>query len=143
VFLHRRSPALAVLGAAGAIAAAAVLAACSGSQSVPTPQGISQASSAAQTCITKGGVTATPCSVQLTAAAPGPVSVSVQTPKGSKGVVKEHDLCSALGIAAISGSDTSWTVTAGSAAGKCRATFAYFNNGQKVGYARIVITNSI
>ena len=143
MFLHRRSPALTVLGLAGSIASAAVLAACSGSQSALTPQGISQVSSAARTCVTKGGVTATPCSIQLTASAPGPVSVSVQTPKGSKGVIKEHDLCSALGIAAVSGSGTSWAVTAGSTAGKCRATFAYFNNGQKVGYARIVISNSI
>ena len=134
------------VGAASSIALAAVLAACGGPQTALTPPGTpgtAQVKTAAQTCITKGGVTATPCSIQLDASNPGPVSVSVATPHGSKGVIKEHDLCGDLGIATISGSGDSWTVTAGSSAGKCRATFAYFNNGQKVGYARIVITNSI
>jgi hypothetical protein len=104
---------------------------------------MAQVKTAAQTCITKGGVSATPCSIDLNPSNPGPVSVSVATPHGSKGVIKEHDLCGDLGIATVSGSGDSWTVTAGSSAGKCRATIAYFNNGQKVGYARIVIKNEL
>lgn len=146
MFLRQWPAGRTALGAASSIAVAAVLAACGGSQTALTPAGASamaQVKTAAQTCITKGGVTATPCSIELNPSNPGPVSVSVSTPQGSKGVIKEHDLCGELGIATISGSGDSWTVTAGANAGKCRATIAYFNNKQKVGYARIVINNSI
>jgi hypothetical protein len=141
------------IGSATAVTGAlALLAGCGGSQPQMTPQGFTQGNGSAAshslvpavTCPpTKGGVSVTPCRVQLNASNPGPIALTVSTPSGSKGTIKEHDLCGALGIATISGSGDSWSVTAGSTAGRCRVSFAYFNNGMKVGWARAVITNSI
>ncbi|MGA9944693.1 MAG: hypothetical protein WBP75_06610 [Candidatus Cybelea sp.] len=132
--------------------ALALLAGCGGSQPQMTPQGFAQGTGSAAshslvpavTCPpTDGGVSVTPCRVELNASNPGPIALTVSTPNGSKGTLKEHDLCGALGIATVSGSGDSWSVTAGSTAGKCRISFAYFNNGKKVGWARAVVTNSI
>jgi hypothetical protein len=81
--------------------------------------------------------------VLLNASNPGPVALTLKTPNGSKGTIKEHDLCGALGIAMIMGSGSSWTVMAESNTGTCRATFAYFNNGKKVGWARAIIVNKL
>lgn len=92
-------------------------------------------------CKYSGGVRATPCRVQLSASKPT-VTVTLRTPKGSKGSVVEHDSCGgASGIASISGSGTSWQVAAGAMQGACKARFSYFNNAQKVGWVRIKIQN--
>lgn len=152
MFLRQDLSTRLVSGAVAAVAATAMLAGCSGSQPQLTPQGFSQTSKAAVThssivpnasCPSKGGVSVTPCRVLLNASNPGPVALTVKTPNGSKSKLKEHDLCGALGIATISGSGDSWTVTAGSNTGTCRATFAYFNNGNKVGWARAIIDNQL
>lgn len=142
-----------IFSATAVTGALCFLAACGGSQSQMTPLGLSQSNGSAashsfadakQSCPpSKGGVSVAPCRVQLTASNPGPVALTVSTPNGSKGTIKEHDLCGALGIAIVSGSGNSWSVTAGSNAGTCRVSFAYRNNGMKVGWARAVITNSI
>jgi hypothetical protein len=95
-------------------------------------------------CKYQGGVRATPCRVQLSASNPGPITVTLRTPHGSKGSVVEHDSCGgASGVATISGSGTTWYVTAGATSGACKARFNYFNNAQKVGWVRITIQNSI
>ncbi|MGA8097058.1 MAG: hypothetical protein WB810_00210 [Candidatus Cybelea sp.] len=142
-----------ICSATAVTGALALLAGCGGSQPQMTPQGFTQGngSAASHSIVSptrrcppaKGGVSVTPCRVELNASNPGPIALSVQTPGGSKGTIKEHDLCGALGIATISGSGDSWSVTAGSTPGSCRVSFAYFNNGMKVGWARAVITNSI
>jgi len=141
-----------VVGAA-IVVSAAFAAGCSGSPSVPAPQGAAQFQSRLamrssvvepDACKTKGGVRADPCLVKLDASNPGPVTVTLKTPHGSKGSVVEHDNCGgASGIASISGSGQSWSVTAGSQAGACHAHFNYFNNNQRVGWVRITIKNSV
>lgn len=129
--------------------AAALLAGCGSAQSGFAPQSVTQSSSAVthasviepDSCKNSGGVRATPCRVQLTASNPV-IDVSVKTPNGAKGTVVEHDSCGgASGIASITGSDNSWVVTAGAVKGHCKARFNYFNNNQKVGWARIKIQN--
>lgn len=140
-------------GAAAAFTAAALLAGCGGAQSQITPQGATQFNGVAHSpgaaaekggCPPhKGAVRVTPCTVDLSSSNPGPITLSVRTPHGSKGSLKEHDVCGTKGIATISGSGDTWTVTAGPNAGTCLANFAYFNNGHKVQYGRSRITNTI
>jgi hypothetical protein len=89
----------------------------------------------------KGAVRVTPCRVHLKPSNPGPVMLTLKTPHGSKGTVREHDVCAAQGIATITGSGDTWTVTAGPNHGKCLANFAYSNNGHKVQYGRAFIRN--
>jgi hypothetical protein len=140
------------LGAFAAIAAAAIVTGCGASQSQLNPQGSNQFSSAVatrstvepQACRYQGGVRATPCRVQLSASNPGPVTVTLRTPHGSKGSIVEHDSCGgASGVATITGSGDTWQVTAGSTAGACKARFNYFNNSQKDGWVRITIQSSV
>ncbi|HYL27232.1 MAG TPA: hypothetical protein VEW74_05310 [Candidatus Nitrosotalea sp.] len=135
-----------------AAAAAAALAACAGSQPGVNPTFSTQTSQAQNvrtpigddTCRSQGGVRATPCRVQLTTSNPGPIAVTLRTPHGAKGSLVEHDNCGgAAGIAVITGSGNSWSVTAGAKSGSCKARFNYFNNGQKVGWARIKIQNQV
>jgi len=133
---------------ASVAAAAALLAGCGGSQTGFAPQAVTQSNAATGASIMEpdhckyaGGVRATPCRVQLTASHPV-VTVTLRTPKGSKGSIVEHDSCGgASGMATISGSDTSWQVTAGATLGTCFARFNYFNNDQKVGWVRVKIQN--
>ena len=135
---------------ASVFTAAAILAGCGGSQAGFAPQAVTQSNPAAATgatvmepdnCKYAGGVRATPCRVQLNASHPV-VTVTLRAPKGSKGTVVEHDTCGgASGMASISGSDASWQVTAGGTLGKCFVRFNYFNNDQKIGWARVKIEN--
>lgn len=134
-----------------ALVAAGLLAGCSGSPSLPASPGTTQLTSSfthsgvvsPDACKSNGGVRATPCRVVLSASN-STVAVSLRTPQGSKGSVVEHDNCGgASGIATISGSYQTWTVTAGSMAGSCKARFNYFNNNQLVGWAKIKIQNTI
>jgi hypothetical protein len=137
----------------GALAAAAILAGCGGSAGQLNPQSLTGVTGATSShspgiepdaCRSNGGVRATPCRVQLSASNPGPVSVTLRTPHGAKGSVVEHDTCGTSGIATVTqGSGGTWNVTAGSTAGSCKARFNYFNNAQKVGWARIEIQNTI
>lgn len=138
-------------GIVTAAGAAALLAGCGGSQSGFAPQALTQSNPAGvkaaaaiepdANCRSHGGVHATPCRVVVTASNPD-VTVTLRTPKGSKGSVVEHDTCGgASGIASISGSGDSWQVSAGAMQGTCRAHFNYFNNAKKVGWVKIKIQN--
>jgi hypothetical protein len=142
-----------VLGAITATGAAAALAACSGSQtslsSTPATQtGAGVASHQPiqpDACRNNGGVRVTPCKIVFTASTPGPVTVDVQTPSGTKDTIVEHDNCGgASGIATITqGSGDQWIVTAGATSGRCKARFNYFNNNQLVGWAVLRINNTL
>jgi hypothetical protein len=142
-----------LLGALAAVASTAILAGCGGSAAQVNPQSLTGVNAAPSShssgvqpdaCRSNGGVRATPCRVELTASNPGPVSVTLRTPHGAKGSVVEHDNCGTSGVATVAqGSGNTWIVTAGSTAGSCKARFNYFNNAQKVGWARIEIQNTI
>ena len=134
------------------VVAAIALTACAGTQSALNPALSTQSSQtvgasvpiADHTCRTQGGVRAMPCRVELTPSKPGPIAVTLRTPHGSKGSVVEHDNCGgASGIAAVTGSGNSWSVSAGATIGSCKARFNYFNNAQRVGWARITIQNQV
>jgi hypothetical protein len=143
-----------LLGTLSIIAAAGMLAACGGSQSSLNPQGPAQLNSAVTThssaiepdaCLNSGGVRVAPCRIRFSAANPGPDTVYVRTPKGSKGMLRESDHCGgASGIATITqGSGDAWIVTAGPTTGHCKARFSYFNNNQKTGWATLRINNTL
>ncbi|MGB6712684.1 MAG: hypothetical protein WBE30_03595 [Candidatus Cybelea sp.] len=130
--------------------AAAMLAGCSSGSQNQLPLGSSATvqspmTMGADSCLSKGGVRVTPCKVVLTASQPGPDTVTLRTPHGSKGSVDEHDTCGgASGKATITQVSTdTWQVTAGAEAGDCHAKFNYFNNGQRVGWAYLKIENMI
>jgi len=96
-------------------------------------------------CLNNGGVRVAPCRILFNAGNPGPDTVYVRTPHGSKGSVLESDTCGgASGIATITqGSGNSWIVTAGPTTGRCKARFNYFNNNQKAGWATLRINNTL
>ena len=78
--------------------AAAMLAGCSSGSQNQLPLGSSATvqspmTMGADSCLSKGGVRVTPCKVVLTASQPGPDTVTLRTPHGSKGSVVEHDTC--------------------------------------------------
>lgn len=150
--LLRRCVSRFICGATVLTGALALLAGCGGSQPQMTPLGFTQTNSVAagqslmdpdsRPCPPqKGAVRVTPCRVHLKPSNPGPVTLTLKTPHGSKGSVREHDVCAAQGIATITGSGDTWTVTAGPNHGKCLANFAYSNNGHKVQYGRAFIRN--
>lgn len=141
----------------GVFAAAACLAGCSGSPSAFSPVGTGTTNNAAvrsapaapeanvvpAPCPSHGSVRVTPCRVIFTASQKGPVSIGVRTPHGNKGSVVEHDNCGGpSGIAVISGSGSSWSVSAGTATGDCHVRFNYFNNNQLIGWAVLRVRNS-
>lgn len=137
-------------GAFATVAAAALLASCSGSQAPLTPTGgQSLMPQVKNRCVASGGVRVTPCRVDLTASKPGPDTVTVRLPQDKKGTLSEQDNCGgASGIATVtqSTSDSAeWIVTAGGQTGSCTATFDYNagNHGKLLGYAKLKITNSI
>jgi hypothetical protein len=129
--------------------AAAILAGCSSGSQNQLPLGSSAVAQSvmvgASACLSKGGVRVTPCKVVLTASQPGPDTVTLKTPHGSKGSVVEHDTCGgASGKATITQESTdTWEVTAGAEAGDCHAKFNYFNNDKRVGWAELHIENMI
>lgn len=153
MFLHQLGATRLVRYAVAMIATSSFLTGCSGSQPFTTTPGLPQSSNAvhsilgtdmqAKCPVQKGAVRVTPCKVRLSPSNPGPITLTLKTPHGSKGSIKQHGGCGAKGIATISGSGHSWTVTAGSNPGTCRATFVYFNNGHRVQFARAFITNSV
>jgi hypothetical protein len=110
--------------------AAAMLAGCSSGSQSQLPLGSSATVQSpmmgADSCTFKGGVRVSPCKVILTASQPGPDTVTLTTPHGSKGSVVEHDDCGG-----------------GAEAGDCHAKFNYFNNGRRVGWAELKIENMI
>lgn len=141
----------------GVFAVAAVLAGCSGSPGALSPIGTGSTQNAAlrqtpatpqaivepDACRNHGAVRVTPCHVVFTASQKGPISIDLRTPNGKKGSVVEHDNCGgASGIAVISGSGNSWSVSAGNATGHCHVRFNYFNNNQVVGWAVLKVRNS-
>jgi len=137
-----------------AIAAAAIIAGCSGSQVNPSA---GQPGSAMQThsvglpavkdhCDAHGGVRVTPCTVTFDASNTGPDTVVTRIPKTKKGTLTESDDCGgASGIATVTqGSGNDWIVTAGLTAGTCTAEFDFTNHhGKKVGWATLSITNNL
>jgi hypothetical protein len=142
-----------IFAAAALVATTAFLGGCGGSQSL-SPQGPTQANAAGamhstpiepDICRSSGGVRVAPCKVRFTVSNPGPFTVIVRTPQGTKGMLQERNKCGgASGIATVmQGSGNSWTVTAGSTTGSCKARFTYFNHGTKVGWAVLRIINSL
>lgn len=144
-----------LVGAMSAIAAAAIIAGCSGSQVNPTagqPGTAMQAHSPVglpavkNHCDAHGGVRVTPCTVTFDASNYGPDTVVVRTPKAKKGTLSEQDDCGgSSGIATVAqGSGHDWTVSAGLTAGTCTAEFDFMNHhGKQVGYATLSITNNL
>ena len=144
-----------LIGAMSAIAAAAIIAGCSGSQVNPSA---GQPGTAMQVhspvglpavkdhCDAHGGVRVTPCTVTFDASNYGPDTVVTRTPKTKKGTLSESDDCGgASGIATVAqGSGNDWTVTAGLTAGTCTAEFDFTNHhGKKIGWATLSITNNL
>jgi hypothetical protein len=131
------------------VSAAAILAGCGSGSQNQLPLGSSAAAQSRivspDACLSKGGVRVTPCKIVLTASQPGPDTVTLKTPKGSKGSIVEHDTCGgASGKATITQQSTdTWEVTAGAEAGDCHAKFNYFNNDKRVGWAELEIENMI
>ncbi len=128
--------------------AAALLVNCSGgSQNQVTPQAPQSAPMVKNHCSAHGGVRVTPCTVDLTASNPGPVTVVVRTPESKKGTLGEQDNCGgASGIATVTqGSGDTWIVTAGATTGSCAAEFTFTGgkHNKKIGWATLNITNSI
>ena len=138
-----------------AIAAAAIIAGCSGSQMNPSagqPGSAMQAHSPVglpavkNHCDAHGGVRVTPCTVTFDASNTGPDTVVTRTPKTKKGTLSESDDCGgASGIATVTqGSGNDWIVTAGLVAGTCTAEFDFTNHhGKVVGHADLSITNNL
>jgi hypothetical protein len=142
----------------GALAAAAVLAGCSGSSQV-NPVGTQQSPAVTMhgplvnpgdrtRCRQHGDVRidVDPCSITFTPSNPGPDTLTVSVPRDKKGTISESDNCGGpSGIATVTqGSGNEWAVTAGSTTGSCTATFDYANKrGKVVGSANLSITNNI
>jgi hypothetical protein len=137
-----------VLGSFAAAVAVALIAGCGGSSSPMTPLGSAMQQSPAVKghCTPHGGVHVNPCTVTFNASNPGPDTVTVRTPVDKKGKLQESDNCGgASGIATLApATGKQWTVTAGSTAGSCTATFSYLSKrGKTLGYADLSITNSL
>ena len=136
-----------LLGAVTAVAAAALIAGCSGSSSVPPTSGVSNSPMVKGHCAAHGGVRVTPCSVTFTPSNTGPFTVITREPEDKKGTFTESDNCGgASGIATVTaGTGDSWTVTAGATTGSCTATFDYNagKHGKLLGWGNLSITNSI
>ena len=142
-----------LLSLAGAVAAASIISACSGSSAV-TPTGATQVNpmlrvSPAHSCRHHGDVVVDvdPCSIDFTSSNAGPFNVTVNTAETKRGTFGESDNCGgASGIATLApGSvEDQWVVSAGATTGSCTATFSFQNKrGKTVGTANLSITNSI
>lgn len=141
-----------LFGALAAAIAAALVAGCSGgSQGSVTPMTGGQSLIAPQVkdhCPAHGGVRATPCTIDFTASSPGPVTVTIRTPKNKKGTLSESDNCGgASGIASVTANPSNadqYIVSAGAMTGYCTATVDFTSKrGKVLGYANVDITNSI
>jgi hypothetical protein len=138
-----------------ALAAAAIIAGCSGSQMNPSagqPGSAMQAHSpiglpaVKNHCDAHGGVRVTPCTVTFDASNPGPFTVVTRTPQTKKGTLTELDACGGpTGIATVvQGSGNDWIVTAGYAPGTCSAEFDFANKrGKEIGHAILSITYNL
>jgi len=145
----------------GAIAISTLLAACSGGSSVvpnnvsPSSVGESQNVHAAQSierapeaapeddaksgCPTTGkGIRIAPCTVTFNLLQFTPQTITATTKAKSVG---ETDNCASQGIATISGSDKSWTVSDGLFPGTCTAVFT-ITNGKHHGKSTATLTVS-
>jgi hypothetical protein len=151
MFFNQRASAGITWGVVPAVAAAALLAGCGGSQPQMAAPGLPQLASApGQATLSdrstkcppqKGAVQVSPCVVHLSPSHPGPIVLTLKMPHGSKGSMREHDQCGT--IARIRRSGDTWIVRAGSTSGHCMAHFQYSNNGNKVQWARAHISNSV
>ena len=137
-----------ILGALSAIAAAAIVAGCAGSQVNPSAgqSGSGTAPMVKNHCSAHGGVRVDPCTITFDVSNYGPDTVVVRIPKAKKGTLSEKDDCGgASGVATVAqGSGNDWTVTAGSTAGSCTAEFDFTNHhGKVVGWALLAIANNL
>jgi hypothetical protein len=79
-----------------------------------------------------------PCSIELSAKKPS-ASVTTKGPQGGTFTVKDPG-CETRGIATISGSGNTYTVTIGTKGGLCVATFVDDNQaGKRIGAAKLII----
>lgn len=143
-----------LFAAIAALAAGGLLAGCGGTSPM-APTAATQPNPAAHAplapavkdhCPAHGGVRVTPCSITFDASSMGPDTVTVRAPKSKKGAVTEFDDCGGpSGVATVTqGTGNDWTVTAGSTAGSCTATFDFANHhGKVVGHADLAITNNL
>lgn len=134
---------LAVAGIAGMLAGCA----SSGSSQVPSAASAGAYSPMSQwvgddKCTKSGGVSVTPCKVDLTVSNPT-VTLTVKSPNGSTVSVKDKH-CTKAAIAEVEGSGSTWDATAGTKAGNCTAMFiAKDTKGHKLGSAVLSITNKV
>ncbi|MGA8574262.1 MAG: hypothetical protein WB609_01065 [Candidatus Cybelea sp.] len=127
---------------------AIVLAGCAGAGSPPpsgAPVGFSDASPTGHSVLPSTcrghDVSVSPCKVTLTTSNPSQY-VTVKAPSGSVISVKD-DRCSGNMIATVTGTGSTWLVTAGTTAGQCDARFiANRANGRRIGHAVLEITNN-
>ncbi|HEX3457685.1 MAG TPA: hypothetical protein VHR97_06980 [Candidatus Baltobacteraceae bacterium] len=92
-------------------------------------------------CDAGGGVRATPCKVDFTAANSGPAAVTL-TMTGGTTKLAEQDDCSKSGVAVISQQAADqWLVTAGAKHGTCTVHFSDATNGTDAGQALLRIRN--
>jgi hypothetical protein len=128
-----------------AVAVAALLAACAGPGASPTTGGMSSTLPSSQIfnpdhkCKSQNGVKVTPCHVRLTASQPYQ-KITVKSPSGST-VTVDDKRCTKRGIATVTGSGSTWSVTAGGKRGACIAIFTAKGNG-KQGRASLYIANN-
>ena len=140
-----------------ALVAAGILAGCAGGSTTSVPAGGSSLQSHSSTlgagqtsamgeindgkCKTSGDVTVSPCPVVLTVSNP---SVTVTVTAGSGDTITEKDNCTKKkNIATVEGTNGTYQVTAGDAAGSCQAKFTAKNGKTKTGSGTLPIKNGV
>jgi hypothetical protein len=124
-----------------AVAVAGLLAGCAGAGSAPptsssAPMDFLQAAA----CKVDHGVSVKPCSLNLSWMKPQ-ATVKTSGPKG--GVFSFNDkTCSSGGIATVSGSHGSYTVTWGNKSGSCSVLFTDKHHHKTVGTAKLSVKNT-
>jgi hypothetical protein len=108
----------------------------SASTTVPRPDTVSD-----DACDAGGGVRATPCKVDFTAANSGPAAITL-TMASSTTRLAEQDDCNKSGVAVISQQTADqWLVTAGANHGTCTVHFEDATSGSDAGQALLRIRN--
>jgi hypothetical protein len=138
--LLRPLAALAVAGLLGGCAGAASAPAIS--SSVPGVSGMQSLASPIQPakCTVDHGVSVNPCSLSLSWSKPK-ATVKTSGPKGS-GFSFNDKACAAGGIATVTGSHGTYTVTWGSKSGSCSVLFTAKVSGKTVGTAKLSVKNT-
>jgi hypothetical protein len=124
-----------ILAAAGALAGCAAASLPSATSQVQ-PAGVP----IADKCTSDNGISVKPCAVQLTAKKTS-TTVTTKGPKGGTFSVKDP-ACTTRGVATVSGSGDTYTISAGTKHGQCIATFVdYDSGGKRLGAAKLIIVN--